>query len=78
MVADLTPDERRAINSLKRLAKRWPKSLMLFGGGGLTVRKPEAGKLYDARYIVATIDGIPADGGDGGIEYPGPGDGAGE
>lgn len=65
----LTDAERRAVNRLKRLAKEWPKSLMLFAGGaGLTVRKPETGKFPDDRYVVADIFGIPADGGDGGRE----------
>lgn len=65
----LTADEVAAIRSLQRLAKKWPQSLMLFGGTGcLTVRKPAPGELYDARYIVADIPGIPSDGGDGGIE----------
>ncbi len=31
---ELTKEERNAINSLKRLAKRWPKSLWLFSAGG--------------------------------------------
>lgn len=55
---------------LKNLAKTWPKSLLIFGGtGALTVRKPAPGKLYDEQYIVATIEGIPNDGGDGGREW---------
>lgn len=65
----LTYDERRAIQALQRLANRWPKTLMLFASGTLSVRKPESGKMYDDRYTVATIEGIPNDGGDGGVEH---------
>lgn len=35
----LTADERRAIAALKRLAKRWPKSLWLFAGTGMNVMR---------------------------------------
>lgn len=67
---ELTQDERRAIRSLERVAKTWPKSLLLFAGGtGLTVRKPVPGKFYDDSFVVADIPGIPCDGGDGGVEY---------
>lgn len=66
----LTDDERRAIRSLQRLAKKWPRSLLVYGGtSGLTVRKPTPGEFYDSRFVVADIVGIPADGGDGGIEF---------
>ena len=35
-----TPEEQRAIATLKRLAKRWPKSLWLFSASGtLTVMR---------------------------------------
>lgn len=30
----LTKEERAAIRTLERLAKRWPKTLVLFGGAG--------------------------------------------
>lgn len=35
----LTPDEKKAVASLQRLAKKWPPSLLLFatGDGGLAV-----------------------------------------
>ena len=32
-------EERAAINSLKRLAKRWPKTLWLFADGDLNVMR---------------------------------------
>ena len=36
----LTPEESKAIASLKRVAKKWPKSLWLFSASGsLTVMK---------------------------------------
>lgn len=68
----LKPDERRAINSLKRLAKRWPDSLWLFSASGsLCVMKLDVdGERYrtpdggmEPAACVATI-GIPNDGGD--------------
>jgi hypothetical protein len=65
----LTQAERLAIRSLERIARTWPKSLLLFASGTLTVRKPVPGKFYGEEYIVATIGGIPNDGGDGGREY---------
>lgn len=66
---DLTADERRAIAALKRVAKRWPESLMLVGGGGrlAVVRTDdyESGALLGAggRGVIDDVD-IPADGGD--------------
>jgi len=68
---ELTPDEIKAINSLKRLAKKWPKTLWLFAGNGLSVMKGDK-KGYpihtksgnvDIDYVITTID-IQADGGD--------------
>lgn len=64
--------EKQAIASLKRLAKRWPKTLWLFSASGtLTVmRCGEDGQhvhnrdgSVDQDYIVDTIS-IPNDGGD--------------
>jgi hypothetical protein len=67
---ELTQEERRAVRSLQRLARKWPRSLMLFCGGcGLTVRKPEPGKFYGDEYTIASISGVPCDGGDGGREH---------
>lgn len=68
----LTAEERRAIDSLKRLAKKWPKSLWLFSASGSleVMRCDESGdhamdgEGVDPRYIVASIQGIPNDGGD--------------
>ena len=64
----LTEEEERAIRSLERLAKKWPKSLMLFGASGsLLVRLiPENGEGGGNRFTVAEISGIRCDGGDGG------------
>ena len=41
-----TPEEQKAINSLKRLAKKWPKSLWLFSASGIlhVMRKGPCGK----------------------------------
>lgn len=70
MEHDLTDDEERAIRSLERLAKRWPRSLGLFGASGtLEVRRTSDENGGGARYCVATILGIHADGGDGGDNW---------
>jgi len=70
---ELTPEEKRAISSLKALAKRWPKSLWLFSASGLlkVIRCGEngeqvmmAGEGADPDYVVTTVHGIPNDGGD--------------
>lgn len=72
MTTDITPEERRAIRSLQRLAKTWPKSLWLFSAsGGLCVmRADEDGRPVmlpndgvDPDYVLSTVD-IPNDGGD--------------
>lgn len=72
MKFDLTKEEKNAINTLKRLAKRWPESLWLFStGGDLSVMKYEADidkafttrGSYNQDYQVASVD-IPNDGGD--------------
>lgn len=64
----LTDEERRAIASLERLVKRWPKSLKLFSWSGtLCVVQSEADLLDgpdpDAA-VITTIQGIPNGGGD--------------
>jgi hypothetical protein len=76
MSDDLTPEEKHAIAALKRLAKRWPKSLWLYSASGtLNVMRCEPDGVQhfrpcgrsegvDPDYIVATVDGIPNDGGD--------------
>lgn len=68
---ELTPEEKRAIAALKRLAKRWPQSLILFatGGGDLSVRKPPPMLFPGTQYEVDFIQGIRAEGGDGGDEF---------
>ena len=63
---DLTKEERNAIAALERLAKRWPPSLMLFSWAGTLCVMP-AGRLPGPDpegAILATIQGIPNDGGD--------------
>lgn len=71
---DLTSDERKAVSTLKRLAKRWPKSLWLFsasgdlhvmkcGPDGERVRNPHIPDAVDPDHVVETIK-IPNDGGD--------------
>ena len=68
---DLTKEERNAINTLKRLAKRWPPSLWVFcTGTTFAVMKcgPDGHQMdrtgsVDQAYHVDSI-GIPNDGGD--------------
>jgi hypothetical protein len=69
---ELTREEKNAIQTLKRLAKRWPASLWLFSGNGeLNVMRytedGDRGRRWegsiDPEYIVATIK-IDNDGGD--------------
>jgi hypothetical protein len=64
---DLDIHETAAIQSLMRLAKKWPKTLILFGGDGqsISVRKRAEDGSYFAQQEVASV-GIPSDGGDGG------------
>lgn len=65
-------EEERAVAALRRIAKRWPRSLWLFSGSGAlhVMRTNAAGERVctsgggvDPAYSVATID-IPNDGGD--------------
>ena len=70
-----TPEELRAIGTLKRHAKKWPKSLWLFAASGtLCVMQKRKGERVmkdsvrgdggvDSDYTAATI-GIECDGGD--------------
>jgi hypothetical protein len=72
---ELTKEEKNAITSLKRLAKKWPVSLWLFSASGTlsVMRTGENGEFvlgtgwasetFDQEYYVDDID-IPNDGGD--------------
>lgn len=69
---ELTPAEKRAIQSLKRLAKKWPKSLWLFSASGTlcVMRYGPGGQQMttntdgmDPNFQVESVD-IPNDGGD--------------
>lgn len=60
----LTAEESAAIRALRRLAKKWPRTLTLFSwSGSLKVLKPGARRTYEES-DVATITGIVNDGGD--------------
>lgn len=60
---DLTEEEKRTVATLKRLAKKWPKSLHLFSwSGSLHVMKPGDGRSHSESSI--TIINIPNSGGD--------------
>lgn len=71
MTRELTPEERRAVAALKRLAKTWPSTLWLFSASGsLNVMQKDEnlarvrrGDAIDPDMAVATID-IENDGGD--------------
>ncbi|HEY3694110.1 hypothetical protein [Phenylobacterium sp.] len=70
-----TPEERRAIRALKRLAKSWPKSIWLFAGSGdLHIMRagPDGEHIHgggggheavDPAYLLDSVS-IPNDGGD--------------
>jgi hypothetical protein len=67
-----TDEERRSIDTMRRLARRWPRSLWLFSASGrLHVMRADedGGHIHtptdgvDPNYALATID-IPNDGGD--------------
>ena len=75
---EITKEEARAIRTLERLAKRWPKSLWLFSAGGAfhVMKLDPEGNRYvyamghesggsgmDHAASLATI-AIPSDGGD--------------
>jgi len=63
----VTKAEQNAIGALKRLAKRWPKTLTLFSCSGTLVVMKEGpdGRLCS---LSDFIHGIPNDGGDPGAE----------
>jgi hypothetical protein len=58
----ITLEEAAAIRSLKRLAKKWPESLRLFSWSGTLIVVKRNNDDIDAE--IATIEGIPNDGGD--------------
>lgn len=63
MPRDMTGEEAAAVRSLRRLAKRWPRSLRLFAwNGSLRVMDSSMAPGEDA--VVADVRGIPCDGGD--------------
>lgn len=65
---DLDIFETAAIQSLMRLAKKWPSTLILFGstGSSISIRKrdPHDGSYFVQREVAHVA--IPSDGGDGG------------
>ena len=68
MSGSLTAEESKAIASLRRVASRWPRSLMLASMDGelVVVRNDDArmaGAGIDQDAVVAEINGIPNTGG---------------
>jgi len=67
----LTNEEQKAIAALKRVAKKWPKSLWLYSASGtLNVMRcnedgevAHAGDGIDQDYVITQVK-IPNDGGD--------------
>ena len=65
MDIELTADEKLALSALKRLAKRWPKTLWIYSGdGGAMVlktgsdgKKAKLGDTIDPNYIVGHVPG---------------------
>ena len=76
-ILTLTIKEAAAIQSLRRLAKKWPQSLRLFSQAGtLIVTKANR---HGIQATITNIEGIPSDGGNpgkdeldqfAGIEWP--------
>jgi hypothetical protein len=67
----VTEQEARAIQSLHRLAERWPQTLKLVSmGGSLYVVHANDARFHDedsrirGEAVLDSIDGIPNDGGD--------------
>jgi len=54
----LTPEEKKAIAALKRVAKRWPESLWLFSASGTlhVMKKNEQGER-----VMLSSDGVDPD-----------------
>ena len=62
----ITAEEQKAIKSLKLLAKKWPKTLMLFSwSGSLNIFKQDKDGM---NCVVDLIPNIPNDGGDPNME----------
>lgn len=63
---DLTPVEKRAIATLKKLAKAWPKTLVLFSLSGTLVVMDydDFQQRSSSAEWLASIQGIVNDGGD--------------
>jgi hypothetical protein len=70
---ELSDEERKAIASLQRLAKRWPRSLTLASMGGQLVvvhtdspvfQELDGSNLNRHEAVLADIHGIPNTGGD--------------
>jgi len=55
----ITPEEAAAVQSLKRLARKWPGSLRLFSWSGTLIVVKRNSDGIDAE--IATIKGIPND-----------------
>jgi hypothetical protein len=66
---DLTLDEAKIVRALERLAKTWPRNLVLFAGNGRGIslrRARDDGGFYGVETEIAFVTGIRNDGGDGG------------
>ncbi len=63
---ELTPEEMKFLNAIKRLDKMEYGNLVLFGGSnGLGVRYGD----YGAQHTIANFINVPIDGGDGGDNF---------
>lgn len=62
---DLTKEEKSIILALERIAKKWPKNLILFSDtGSITIRRFTESGEYKKENEIAVISGIKTDGGD--------------
>jgi hypothetical protein len=71
LMRPLTAEEEKALRSLKTLAMKWPQSLELMSmSGSLSVvfardpRMSEDDSIVRQESVIATVYGIPNDGGD--------------
>jgi hypothetical protein len=72
MGLSFTTEERQAVESLRRLARRWPRTLTLASMGGSLVVVHSDDKAFSDGWnpaersvnVLAHIDGIPNTGGD--------------
>ena len=67
---ELTKDEEKIIRSFKKLAKKWPKRLMIFGWSGtLIIADMNTGQIYPTNINIVCDGGDPDSIVIDGVEY---------